>query len=348
MSIFGAIGAGVAQAGQNLADESMVRIKAEVDAQKQERLAELQGQIAVQTHATNALNDANMVSQQRATQVATVAAGAQQLAQARANKSNGIISGQMDDLNSNIADSNAGTGYQFSDDQLSTLDASKASLEASKVQPTVTHSDILESGVNSGYEKALDLVKMDRERDTARAAELANQIKQTHEENIAAKTDAQAEAANRKLDLLFEKLSKTGDAGTAVLTNARAIQADEATRGNNISIATAIGLTHKADDGVNGYAMKFATGLAEARQIGADPDDPTKAAPGKLYPSFLDALAAGRADYVTNGAAGQPGTKQPAPALPPLQDVTVGGKVIGQARTPAEAAALVAKNKKGG
>ena len=184
----------------------------------------------------------------------------------------------------------------------------------------------------------------------ARMAQAQIQTNAIQQQRADAQDDRNTNAEKRNADMdkyhtgmlavMSARIGANGADGddTAAIKTAKAIQADELSRGNKISLSDAIDLTHKAADVGNAFAMNYAKMQQENGLIGADKNDSTQPAKGKLFANVNDALTAGMRAYVnprgkTSAASAIPALGSANPGgLPPgaVQIGTSGGKPVYQ------------------
>lgn len=215
------------------------------------------------------------------------------------NAKQGIIDRQLNkkygEADANVeAAANGETDAPLSAEQQAVYDQAK---QADRDRIANSRDTLIQAGIDSGYIGPKDVMQDTSKNDLAQLrAEISNN-----------KNDAAMERkkldSDTKLEITKMWIANGGGGGgksdeTATIKTAKAIQADEKSKGRDISLAEALDLTKKASDQGNTFAMNYARTQTDLGKIGADPKDPTKPAPGKSYATFDDALQAGRKNFV--------------------------------------------------
>ena len=305
--IGGAAAAGVSNADEAIKHRDALDLQAHQDdaaMMRQTALANLQQEHAIALAQNSSDISAQATTNARNLQTSDIAEDAQRLANERVAPGNGIIHSNMQA---------ALDDYEKSDlpeDQKQLgRDAINKYLADNIQEATPTDMEQLHASVNMGYTKGTELLTMQQANVSALAAARKQDyldLKEDHKNtNDANRIEMQDRHYQGSIAAILSKQKASGDdEDTATIKTAKVIQADEKTRGNEISIAQAIDLTKKASDAGNNYAIQFARVAADAGQVGKS----------KTYPTASDAIAAGREDFVAPRS--NPKAQTPAPHAP--------------------------------
>jgi hypothetical protein len=309
--------AGVQSMNQNIDQQNRSDLeiqRSELATQKEKALTDYNNQAKI--------NSDNQVRKARSDEVSD---GAQKLAQLRADVANQNAQDQGDAAENAYANA---PGLSDSDRRAGIM----ASRQYTKDNTTsgkavATDDDTLHASVNAGYTSPMELLAMKKQDALAKSQAMMADIKERHEDNNVQRTIQAGEQNANWMKVMMARIEADKSSGsdsedTAAIKTAKVIQADEKGRGNDISLAEAIDRTHKAADAGNNFALNYAKLQSEAGMIRPDKGDPTKPAPGKLYATVDDAIAAGQKAFINPRATSKPSAiANPAPApttRPPL------------------------------